>query len=153
MRIVYIALDPLKYPRIEKIAHTLRKREDIEFNVMIPKFRFVWRGRKTGRIFFALVNYLTVLLQIFFVSADFFWVANCPDILAIPLILRRKHYILEYRSPWSLEVENEFGGGPWFRSTAFFEYFALRHAWIITLTTSRLMVKVKGFGNQFCDSE
>lgn len=145
MRIVYIALDPLKYPRIEKIAYTLRKCEGVEFKVMIPKFRFVWRGRKAGRMFFALVNYLTVLLQVFFVRADLFWVANCPDILAVPLILRRKRYILEYRSPWSLEVENEFGVGPWVHLTAFFEYFALRCASIITLTTSRLMVNVKRF--------
>jgi glycosyltransferase involved in cell wall biosynthesis len=145
MRFVYIALDPLKYPRIEKIAHTLQKCDDIEFSVMIPKFRFVWRRGKAGRLFFSLVNYLAVLLQIFFVQADFFWVANCPDILVFPLVLRRKRYVLEYRSPWSLEVENEFGAGPWVRLTAFCEYFALRYAWIITLTTSRLMVNVKAF--------
>ena len=146
MRVVYIALDPSKYPRIRKIVHTLRKCEDVEFNIMIPKFRFVWRGGKIGRLFFSLVNYLAILLQIFFVHADLFWVANCPDILVLPLILRRRRYILEYRSPWSLEVENEFGGGPWVRSTAFFEYLALTNAWIITLTTSRLMAKVNGFG-------
>lgn len=145
MQVVYIALDPLKYPRIEKIAYTLRKCKDVKFNVMIPKFRFVWRGGKIGRLFFSLVNYLAVLLQIFFVRADFFWVANCPDILVIPLVLRRKRYILEYRSPWSFEVENEFGSGPWVHLAAFFEYFALKHAWIITLTSSRLMMKVKDF--------
>jgi len=145
MRVVYIALDPLKYPRIEKIASSIRKRGDVDFDVMIPKFRFVWRGGKIGRLFFSLVNYLAVLLQIFFVRADFFWVANCPDILVIPLVLRRKRYILEYRSPWSFEVENEFGSGPWVHLAAFFEYFALKHAWIITLTSSRLMMKVKDF--------
>ncbi len=146
MRVVYIALDPLKYPRIKKIAYSLQKRGDVEFNVMIPKFRFVWRGGKIGRLFFSVINYSAVLLQILFVRADFFWVANCPDILVVPLVLRRKRYILEYRSPWSFEVENEFGSGPWVRLTAFFEYLALKHAWLITLTTSRLMVKVKSFG-------
>ncbi len=146
MRVVYIALDPLKYPRIKKIAYTLQKIRHVEFDVMIPKFRFVWRGGRIGRFLFAVVNYLSVLLQVFFVRADFFFVANCPDILAIPLALRRKRYILEYRSPWSIEVENEFGSGPWVRLTAFFERFALEHAWIITLTTSKLIDRVKDFG-------
>ena len=146
MRVVYIALDPLKYPRIKKIAYTLQKSGHVEFDVMIPKFRFVWRGGSIGRFLFAVVNYFAVLLQVFFVRADFFFVANCPDILVIPLVLRRKRYVLEYRSPWAIEVENEFGSGPWVRLTAFFERFALEHAWVITLTTSKLIDRVKDFG-------
>jgi len=146
MHVTYIALDPLKYPRIEKIAYTLRKYNDIKFDVMIPKFRIVRRGGKIERILFSVINYLAVLLQIIFVRADFFWVANCPDILVVPLVLRKKRYVLEYRSPWSLEVENEFGHGPWVRLSALFEKFALKHAWIITLTTSKLMVRVRSFG-------
>jgi len=146
MRVAYIALDPLKYPRIKKIARTLRKYRDVKFDVMIPKFRFVWRGGRIGRLLIAVINYVAVPLQVLFVRADFFWVANCPDILVFPLVLRRKRYILEYRSPWAIEVENEFGGGLWVRLTAFFEHFALQHSWIITLTTTRLMTRVKGFG-------
>lgn len=145
MRVVYVAWDPLKYPRIGKIARTLGKRGDVEFAVMIPKFKFVYRGAKIGRLLLSIVNYLTVLSQIFFLRGDIFFVANCPDILVIPLIVRRKRYILEYRSPWSLEVEGEFGSGPWVRLAAFFERYALRNAWIITLTTSKLMPKVKDY--------
>lgn len=146
MRVVYVAWDPLKYPRIGKIAKTLRKRRDAEFHVMIPKFKFVYRGGKIGRLLVSIMNYLTVLLQIFFIRGDIFFVANCPDILVIPLAFRKKHYILEYRSPWSLEVEGEFGSGPWVRMSAFIERYALKKAWIVTLTTSKLMIKVKDFG-------
>jgi glycosyltransferase involved in cell wall biosynthesis len=146
MRIVYIALDPLKYPRIKKIAYTLRKSKEVKFDVMIPRIRLVWRGGKIGRLLFAVINYLAVLLQILFVQADFFFVANCPDILVIPLILRRKKYILEYRSPWPIGVRIEFGNGPWVHLAALFERIALRHAWIITLTTSKLKERVKNFG-------
>jgi len=113
---------------------------------MMPKFRVIWQVGRIGRFLVAIINYVAVLLQVFFVRADFFWVANCPDVLVFPLVLRRKRYILEYRSPWSIEVENEFGSGPWVRLTAFFERFALEHAWIVTLTTSRLMERVKGYG-------
>lgn len=146
MHVAYVAWDPLKYPRIGKITSTLRKRGDVEFHVMMPKFKFVRRGGKIGRLMASIVNYLTVLLQIFFIRGNIFFVANCPDILVIPLVFRRKRYILEYRSPWSLEVESEFGSGPWVNLAAFFERYALRNAWIVTLTTSKLMVKVKNFG-------
>ena len=114
MKVVYIALDPLKYPRIRKIALSLKKLDWVKFEVMIPKFRIVPHdANRIKRLFLAVANYLAVFLQIFFVKADIFWVANCPDILAIPLVLRSRKYLLEYRSPWSIEVEDEFGKGPW----------------------------------------
>ena len=147
MKVVYIALDPLKYPRIKKIASSLKKLEWVKFEVMIPKFRIVPRGiGRFKRFFFAVANYLAVFLQIFFVKADLFWVANCPDILAIPLVLRRKKYLLEYRSLWSIEVEDEFGKGPWVRLSGIIEKSALRNALAITLTTSKLLKRVSGFG-------
>ena len=145
MKVTYVALDPLKYPRVKKIAYTLRKCSDIEFHVLTPKIRLVWHGNKMKRLISAFINYTTFLLQIFLAKSDIFWVANSPDILAFPLVLRRKRYIFEYRSPWSIEIEREFKSGPlvWFSS--FFERFALRNAWIITLTTSRLLMRVKDY--------
>jgi glycosyltransferase involved in cell wall biosynthesis len=147
VKVVYIALDPLKYPRIKKHAYSLKKLNWVNFEVMLPKFRIVPRGAGLlKRLFFAVANYLAVFIQVFFVKADLFWVANCPDILAIPLVLRRKKFLLEYRSPWSIEVEAEFGKGPWVRLAAIIENAALRNASAITLTTSKLSNKVSGFG-------
>lgn len=37
MKVAYITLDPLRYPRVRKIAYGFRKRGDIKFQVMIPK--------------------------------------------------------------------------------------------------------------------
>jgi len=146
VKVVYMALDPLKYPRIKKIASSLKKLDWVKFEVMIPRFRIVPRGAgRFKRLFLAVANYLAVFLQVFFVKADLFCVANCPDILAIPLVLRRKKYLLEYRSPWSIEVEDEFGKGPWVRLTAIIENTALRNASAITLTTSKLSKKVSVF--------
>ena len=149
MKVTYIASDPLKYPRVKKIAYTLKKRPDIQFHVMIPKIRLVWHGTKIKRVISAIINYVAIILQIFFVKSDIFWVTNSPDILVFPLVLRRKRYILEYRSPWSIEVEREFGCGPWVRLVAIVENFALKNASLVTLTTSRLMVKIKNLEKPF----
>lgn len=145
MKVVYIALDPLKYPRIKKIEYTLRE-HNVQFGVMIPKFKLVWRKGRINRLLFAAINYATVLLQILFVKGDIFWVANCPDILVLPLIFRGKEYILEYRSPWSIEIKEEFGPGPWGSIASTIENVALSHAKAVTLTTSKLLLKVKPYG-------
>jgi len=145
MKLVYIALDPLKYPRIKKIENTLRK-YSFQFSFMTPKLKIVWRKGKATRFLSAAVNYATVLLQTLFVRGDIFWVANCPDILVLPLILRRREYILEYRSPWSIEVKEEFGQGPWSRIAYIIENIALNYAKAVTLTTSKLLTKVKPYG-------
>ncbi len=146
MKVVYIVLDPLKYPRIKKITSSLKKLNWVNFEVMIPKFRITPRGAdRLKRIFLAVANYLAVFLQVFFVKADLYWVANCPDILAMPLVMRRKKYLLEYRSPWSIEVEDEFGRGPWVRLASIIENTALKNASVITLTTSKLQKKVSSF--------
>jgi hypothetical protein len=88
-----------------------------------------------------------VFLPIIFVKAELFWVANCPDILAIPLVLRRKKDLLEYRSPWSIEVEVEFGKGPYVPPAAAIENAVLRNALAVTLTTSKLSKKTKSLAN------
>lgn len=146
MRIVYVHLDPLKYPRIKKILYSVKRCGHIEFNVMMPKIRIKRHGNILTRVLSATVNYSLTLLQILFLRADVFWVANVPDILVFPLLLKRKHYILEYRSPWSLEVEKEFGSRPLVRLSSIFENIALRHASVITLPTRKLLVRVKNFG-------
>lgn len=142
---LYIALDPRKYPRIRKIAYTLRKYK-VDFRVMIPIIRIEWGKSKVARLVSAIINYVLVLLQILFVQGDVLWVANCPDILAFPLVLRKRDYILDYRSPWSLEVEREFGKGALCYVSALIEDLVLRHAKVITLTTSKLVVRVSHLG-------
>ena len=147
MKVVYVILDPLKSARVRKIAYSIKKCSSVvEFHVMLPKIRLVWRGGMISRLFAGLINYLAVILQIMFIKADVFWVANCPDILALPVALKRGRYILDYRSPWSLQVKQEFGGGPLVRLSAIIESMALKYAEVITLTTSKLVMRVKGHG-------
>jgi glycosyltransferase involved in cell wall biosynthesis len=146
MKIAYIAFDPLKYPRIKKIAYSIGKCGSIEFYVMIPKIRRRWRKSELNRLFSAIVNYSVTLLQILFLKAEIFWVANCPDVLFFPLFLRKKRCILEYRSPWSIEVEREFGSGPWVQASSIFENIALRYARAVTLPTTKLLERVKDSG-------
>ena len=145
MKVSYIALEPERYPRVRKLAYTLGKYTNADFCIMIPKFRVEIGKNRVARLFSAMINYMLISLQIFFVKADIFWVANCPDILALPPVLRKRKYILDYRSPWPFEVKREFGMGPWNLLSAMIESVALIHAEVITLTTSKLLIRVERF--------
>jgi len=142
LKITYVALDPLKYPRIKKISSTLAKYPNVQFNVFMPKVRLVWHGSVISRMISAFINYFVFIVQMLFSHSDVFWVANCPDVLILPLVIGRKRFVLDYRSPWPLELEREFGSGPWVAIGTFFETLALEKAEFITLTSSKLLERV-----------
>lgn len=48
MKVAYITLDPLRYPRVRKIAYGFRKRGDIKFQVMILKRNVIYVSQLFG---------------------------------------------------------------------------------------------------------
>jgi glycosyltransferase involved in cell wall biosynthesis len=112
---------------------------------MIPWVRLLWRRNRLTRVLASFLNYTAIMVQITFTKADFAWVANCPDILTLPLALARRPYVLEYRSPWALEVQGEFGSGPWVRVASVLERLSLRYAHAVTITTSQLRGRVSRY--------
>jgi glycosyltransferase involved in cell wall biosynthesis len=141
LRFQYITLDPFRYPRVRKIASTFKEVEDIKFEVFLPRIR-VTKNNFILRMGAAIINYFVIFFQLLFTDSSLFWLANCPDILVLPLILRSKDYILDYRSPWPIEIEREFGDGPWLSIAEFFERISIRSAKIITLTTNKLRERI-----------
>lgn len=149
MKVTYVTVDPFRYPRVKKIAYSLRKIPKVKFDILVPRIRLTKDGGFFRRVLNATINYLALILQIFWVKSDVFWVANSPDVLVVPLILRRRKYILEYRSPWPLEVEREIGYKFFVWLAKFLERLALTHAWVITLTSSKLAARIEAFKKPF----
>lgn len=147
LKLAYVTLYPETYPRVKKIAATL-KDENITFQPLSPKIRVKVGNRKIERLISAFITYTAFLLQIFFTKADIYWVANSPDIFALPLILKKENYILDYRSPWSLEVKLEFGEGLLSRIAEYITWATLKHARAVTLTSSALSKDVEKFGKK-----
>ncbi len=147
LKLVYVTLYPEKYPRVKKIATTL-KGKGINFQALTPKIRVRLGNRKVERLISALVTYASFLLQIFLTRADIYWVANAPEIFVLPLILKKEKYILDYRSSWPLVIRLEFGKGMLSRMAGFLTYTALKFASMVTLTSSTLSRDVKRFGKK-----
>ena len=147
LKLVYITLYPEKYPRVKKISTSLED-QNITFQALTPKIRIKLGNGKVERLISAFVTYTSFLLQIFLTDADIYWVTNCPDVFALPLILRKENYILDYRSPWPLQIELEFGKGKLSRIAEYLTHMGLKHAKVITLTTSTLLRDVKKLRKQ-----
>lgn len=136
-RLTYVTLYPEKYPRVKKIAVALRN-ENVDFQALKPRVLTRLGNRKIGRVVSAIFNYSAYLWQIFFSKADLYWVANSPDIFVLPLIVKRADYVLDYRSPWSMEVELEFGKGLLSQAASFFTRVAIVKAKAVTIPSSTL---------------
>jgi len=147
LKVIYITLPPRKYPRVKKIANTL-KGQNITFQALVPKIRIKLGTTKVERLISASVTYTMFLLQIFFADADIYWVANAPEIFVLPLILRKEEYILDYRAPWPLELKFEFGKDMLSCLAERIAFVALKYAKVVTLTSSALFEDVKKFGKK-----
>ncbi len=93
-----------KHPRAIKIAKTLAKHG---YRVKL------WSARKPftrgPRILRVIMNYLLAFLEVLNVRADIYWVENIPDVVYLSLPIMRRRYIYDRRSPWTREIEIEFG--------------------------------------------
>jgi glycosyltransferase involved in cell wall biosynthesis len=138
LKLTYVTLYPERYPRVKKIAVALKDENVCYFKALAPRVLTKLGNRKIERIVSAVANYSAYLLQIFFSRADLYWVANSPDIFVLPLIVKRADYVLDYRSPWPLEVELEFGKGLLSRIAAFLTRVAIKNAKMITIPSSTL---------------
>jgi len=137
MKLTYVTLYPQRYPRVKKIAVAL-KDENVHFRPLAPRVIAKLGNGKIERMVSAVINYSAYLLQIFFSKADVYWVANSPDVFVFPLIIKRADYIFDYRSPWPLEVELEFGKGLLSSIADFLTKIALRNAKMITIPSTTL---------------
>ena len=64
LKLIYITLYPEKYPRVKKIATTL-KGKDVNFQALTPRIRIKLGNRKVERLISAFITYTSFLLQIF----------------------------------------------------------------------------------------
>jgi len=147
LKLIYVTLYPEKYPRIEKIKSAIKDTNDVFFQALVPKVRIKLGSKKYQRMISALVNYTCFIVQTLFTNADLYWVTTSPDIFVFPIILKRQSYILEYRAPWGMETEIEFGRLGLIAE--FFSRMALEHSKVVTLTTSTLVENVEEFRKKF----
>ncbi len=139
MKIVVASMEAWKHPRAVKIAKTLVKKGH---NVRL------WAAPQVkirNRLLRAVIRYLVSMFSIAICKADLFWIENIPDIIYIPLILLRKKYIYDRRSPWALEVYTETNNRVYYKLTEIIERLVMKYASSIICVSKELAKDARKF--------
>jgi glycosyltransferase involved in cell wall biosynthesis len=140
IKVVYVTTSPTNQPRLEKIRTSLT-RNGASFHIFRPKLTVRLLNRRLN----AVLNYGLFLLQAPWMNADVMWVSNCPDITALPYALTRRRYVYDFRSPWSKELEIEFGRGLFFRLSELVEKIARRYASVFVVVSRRMVSDLSSY--------
>jgi glycosyltransferase involved in cell wall biosynthesis len=78
-----------------------------------------------------IVRYLTLLLQVALSRADVYHVFNVPDVIGLPLLLKRGTVIYDVRSPWFSSIKESLGNSALSRIGGYIEWIMTRGADIV----------------------
>jgi len=140
LKIILVGTEPEIDPRIRKIKASLKK-YGYQAEVLWPKIK----TRRGGRIISGFIRYIAYLMQIVLSKADLYWVANSPDVVAIPLFILKRKYVYDFRSVWSKEMQAELGRNIWSRLAHLIEILSMKNAKIIVLNSDTLQRDAETF--------
>ena len=96
--------------------------------VDVVVFNPVDRPRGRPRILKGIIRYLTITLQVLLAKADIYHFFNVPDVVGLPLILKRGVKVYDVRAPWAAVLQETFGPSLLTRFAEFIERFMTRKA-------------------------
>jgi len=141
LRIVVASFEASKHPRALKIAKTLLKHG---YEVDIWEAPKVFMKVK-HRLVKALLRYPLAMVSLCVKEGDLYWVENVPDLIFIPLLLLRKKYIYDRRSPWSFQVLHETGSRLLYLLSRLIEILSMRYSVAIVCVSRALALYSKRF--------
>ncbi|MGI0026694.1 MAG: glycosyltransferase, partial [Nitrosopumilaceae archaeon] len=141
--VIYLHRSPDLNPRTLKIKYSL-ERNGFKFIIFRPKFTVNLKSRLLS----SLINYFAFFLQSLFVRGDILWVSNCPDTVGLGPWFANTAYVYDYRSPWSKEVEIEFGKGILSKVAGIIERRIRSKALAIVVVSSQMVKDVEHLGKK-----
>ncbi|MFW9975493.1 MAG: hypothetical protein ACFFDQ_09530, partial [Candidatus Thorarchaeota archaeon] len=103
-KVLLIGSQPRRMTRLRRTYVSLKKL-GVDVRVMEPYTNP--RGRP--RIIKGIVRYLILLIQVALSRADVYHVFNVPDVIGLPLLLKRGTVIYDVRSPWFSSIKESLG--------------------------------------------
>ena len=97
--ILLVGSEPSAMPRLKLIYKCLVLSG---FNVKV--FSSFEKGRSRFGKIGSIIRYLSNMIKLFFERADVYHFFNIPDVLGLPLLLKRGVFVYDVRSPWKEEV-------------------------------------------------
>ncbi|MGY5852870.1 MAG: glycosyltransferase [Candidatus Thorarchaeota archaeon] len=137
IRVVLIGSEPEKMTRLRRTYSSLKK-----LGVNVSVFNPYDAPRGSPRLITGIVRYLLVMLQIAMTRADIYHIYNIPDIIGLPLVLKRGKIVYDVRSPWFSSIkESKFSGSNIFSKFAKLIEFLMTRASNLVLTANYPLAK------------
>ena len=140
-RVLLIGTEPKKMTRLKRTLASLRK-----LNVNVHVFKPYYLPRGFPRPLTSVVRYLAISIKILLSKADIYHFFNIPDIVGLPLVLKRKALIYDVRSPWFSSVLEMTGSRMLSRLAGFIERIMTSSADIIITANTPLAMRARTWG-------
>lgn len=98
------------------------------------------------RLLKGVVRYLLITLQVLLARAHIYHFFNVPDIIGLPLLLKRGVLVYDLRSPWSASIIETFHSRPLSKIAEFSEKAMVRNADLVISVNLPLAKRARLFG-------
>ncbi|MFX0108732.1 MAG: glycosyltransferase [Candidatus Hodarchaeota archaeon] len=142
-RVVLIGSEPRRMTRLRRTFNSL-KELGVSVEVFIPYD--VPRGRP--RTIKGIIRYLLVMLQLLLLKRDIYHFYNVPDVIGIPLLLKRGTLIYDVRSPWFSSLKEMIGIAPLSMLGGLVERFLSKSADVVLAANTPLARRAKNWGSK-----
>ncbi len=139
--VILIGTEPARMTRLRRTFHTL-KQAGAEVRVFVP-----YSGpRGRPRVLTGAMRYLLITVQIALLREDIYHFYNVPDVVGLPLALKRGVFVYDVRSPWFSSIRETLGGGLLSRVALIIEWFLTRVADIVLAACTPLARRARRWG-------
>jgi glycosyltransferase involved in cell wall biosynthesis len=117
-----------------------------EMGVDVKVFNAYSKPSGRPRIIKGVIRYLVIMLQVLLTKADIYHFFNVPDVIGLPLIMKRGVVVYDVRSPWSGAIKETFGISPLAKVAGLVERLMTRTADYVVAVNRPLANRAKLFG-------
>lgn len=136
-----IGSEPNRMTRLRRTYQSLK-----ELGVEVEVFRPYTVPSGNPRTLKGLVRYLLIMFQLLLLRRDTYHFFNVPDVIGLPLTLKRGDFIYDVRSPWFSSVLETLGVRPLSLLAGLIERFLTRHANLVLTANTPLAKRAKQWG-------
>lgn len=127
-----------------RLARTFRSLRSFGIDVRVMNPYQVPKGNP--RILKGIVRYILILLQVLLQKADIYHFFNVPDVIGLPLTLKRGVFVYDVRSPWFSSLKETLGSSPLSRVGGNIEHFLSRKADVVLTACTPLAKRARSLG-------
>ncbi|MHA1927808.1 MAG: glycosyltransferase [Candidatus Thorarchaeota archaeon] len=141
--IILIGSEPRDMTRLRRTYDSLK-----EMGANVKIFNAYHEPSGPPRIVKGAIRYFVIMLQVLLTKADIYHFFNVPDVIGLPLIMKRGVVVYDVRSPWSAAIKETFGISSLTMIAGIIERFMTRTADIVVAVNRPLALRAKRFGGK-----